>query len=210
MAIELTKKSLNIGIAVAATYTSLQLISNIASLKVGQVASFSVDMGTFCYPLTFTLRDIAHRFWGKKVVTELVWLSALLSLFASGYFALCAMVPPTASMGQSFNEVFSPMWRLVSASIIAMLISGLVDTHLYQWASEHLRGSEYRKVLLSNTASIPLDNFIFAFGAFAWILPWQDVCEVFLFNLVIKFVVSLAGLPLICIGTIRTEKDKIC
>ena len=46
-------------VAIAA-YTGAQLLSNIASLKIGIVFGLAVDMGTFIYPITFTLRDVAQ------------------------------------------------------------------------------------------------------------------------------------------------------
>jgi len=52
-------------------------------------------------------------------------------------------------------------------------------------------------VLLSNGASVPVDNLIFAVGAFALTLPWNEVWQIFLFNLIIKYGMTLLSLPLI-------------
>lgn len=196
-----TQRGLTIAAAVAATYVGLQLVSNIASLRVGLVFGFAVDMGTFCYPFTFTLRDLAHKTLGKSGVTVLVWLSAAICLFASGYFALCAMAPsadPSATgPSSSFAVVFSPMWRLVLASIAAMLISELADTQVYHWFTGRTMKYEWARVVVSNAVSIPLDNAVFAIGAFGWSLPWHTVLQIFLFNLAVKTLVGLAGAPLI-------------
>lgn len=165
---------MRVGVWVAVVYAGLQLISNIASLKIGVVGGFSVDMGTFCYPLTFTIRDMAHKVLGKKRVTELVWLSAALCLAASVYFGFCAVIP-SAVEGSGFDAVFSPMWRLVMASIGAMVVSELVDTQVFHLCAQRWPRREWRRVILSNAVSMPLDNFIFALGAFGWVLPWGDV-----------------------------------
>jgi hypothetical protein len=45
--------------------------------------------------------------------------------------------------------------------------------------------------------SVPVDNLIFAVGAFAFTLPWGVVWEIFFFNLVVKGIVTLLSLPLI-------------
>ena len=75
------------------------------------------------------------------------------------------------------------------------------------------RGSSRRRPLrpwlaafLSNLASIPLDNFLFAFGAFAFALPWGAVWQIFLFNLAVKAVVSLAGIPLLSL--VKEDKQQ--
>ncbi len=76
-----------------AAYVAAQMLSDIASLKIGVVAGLSVDMGTFVYPLTFTLRDLVHKSVGKKNAQTLIVLAAGVNLFMAGYLMLCAMVP---------------------------------------------------------------------------------------------------------------------
>jgi uncharacterized PurR-regulated membrane protein YhhQ (DUF165 family) len=69
-------------------------------------------------------------------------------------------------------------------------------TTRYQWA----------RVLVSNSISIPIDNLIFAVGAFGPLpglenhpltLPWAVVGQIFLFNLLVKYAVTLFSLPFI-------------
>lgn len=186
---------------VAAAYVGLQLISNVASLRVGRVLGFAVDMGTFCYPFSFTLRDLAHKVLGKKGVTTLIWLSAAICLFASGYFALCTLAPSAdtdpAGASMNFAAVFSPMWRLVIASIVAMVVSELADTQVYSWFLRRTQRHEWARVVVSNAVSIPLDNAVFAIGAFGFTLPWPTVWQIFFFNLTVKIIVGLIGAPLI-------------
>ena len=47
-------------------YAGAQMLSDIASLKIGLVGGFAVDMGTFIYPITFT-RDVVHApsYWAN-------------------------------------------------------------------------------------------------------------------------------------------------
>lgn len=183
---------------VSGIYVGLQLISNIASLKIGVVLGLAVDLGTFCYPFTFTIRDLAHRVLGKRGVTGLVFTSFGVNLAASAYLALCAIVPGEDSeAAASFSFVFSPMWRLVAASLAAMLLSELADTQVYHLVRNCMKNRLWMRVLLSNAVSIPIDNLVFSLGAFAGVLPWNVVWEIFLFNLIVKAVVSVIGFPLI-------------
>ena len=50
-----------VAIAAVGAYVGAQVIADIASLKIGVVADRAVDMGTFIYPITFTLRDLVHK-----------------------------------------------------------------------------------------------------------------------------------------------------
>ena len=52
-------------------------------------------------------------------------------------------------------------------------------------------------MLISNSVSVPVDNLIFAVGAFGGILPWDVVWQIFLFNLVLKYAVTIVSMPLI-------------
>ncbi|MCA9925706.1 MAG: VUT family protein, partial [Anaerolineales bacterium] len=58
----------------------------------------------------------------------------------------------------------------------------------------------------SNSVSVPIDNIIFAVGAFGALpglqshfltLPWVVVWQIFVFNLLIKFAVTVVSMPLI-------------
>ena len=53
------------GVLVVAAYVAAQILADIGSLKIAWVAGFSIDGGTFIYPLTFTLRDMVHKSLGR-------------------------------------------------------------------------------------------------------------------------------------------------
>ena len=55
-----------VAVVVVAAYIAAQMMADIASLKIGVVAGLAVDMGTFVYPVTFTLRDLVHKTLGKR------------------------------------------------------------------------------------------------------------------------------------------------
>ncbi|MCZ7671104.1 MAG: VUT family protein [Chloroflexi bacterium] len=59
------------------------------------------------------------------------------------------------------------MWRIVLASILAEVISELVDTEAYHWfVTKVTKEKQWARVLVSNSASIPIDTAIFALVAF--------------------------------------------
>ncbi len=189
-------------VVVIAAYVGAQVLANIASLKIGIVFALAVDMGTFIYPITFTLRDVAHKILGKHAVRWLVIMAALVNLFVALYMWWVTSVPsdPSWGLGAQWAQVFSPalLWRIVLASILAQVVSELVDTEVYHWfVTRMTRRFQWARVLVSNSVSVPVDNLIFALGAFAGILPWSVVWQIFLFNLILKFGVTLISLPLI-------------
>ncbi len=187
-------------IFVIAAYIAAQMLADIASLKIGLIAGWAVDMGTFIYPITFTLRDLVHKLLGKRSAQVLILTAGVINLFMAGYLMWAASVPsdPSWGLGEAFSAILAPVWRIVLASIVAEVVSELIDTEVYHWfVTKVTRRFQWLRVLLSNSVSVPVDNVIFAVGAFGWLLPWTVVWEIFLFNLLVKYAVTLVSLPFI-------------
>jgi uncharacterized integral membrane protein (TIGR00697 family) len=196
-------------VLVISAYIAAQMIADIASTKIGLVAGLSVDMGTFIYPITFTLRDLVHKTIGKKNAQTLIIAAAFINLFMALYLMWSANVPAGEGfvLQEAFASVLGPLWRIVIASIVAEVVSELVDTEVYHWFATKITSKyQWARVLLSNSVSVPIDNLIFSLGAFAALpglqnhfltLPWATVGQIFLFNLLIKYGVTLLSLPFI-------------
>jgi queuosine precursor transporter len=189
-------------VIVIGAYIGTQMLADISSLKIGVIWGLAVDMGTFVYPITFTLRDVAHKVLGKRAVRALIVMAAVVNLLAALYLWWVQGVPadPAWGLGVEWAQVFNPtlLGRIVLASIVAEVVSELIDTEIYHWFVTRItRRYQWARVLISNSASIPIDNLIFAVGAFGGMLPWDVVWQIFLFNLIIKYAVTLVSLPLI-------------
>ena len=195
-----------IAIIVIASYVGAQMIADIASLKIAVIGGLAVDMGTFIYPITFTLRDLVHKIVGKRNAQVLIIAAAAINLFMVAYLAWVASVPgdpladPDGTFYAAFSLVFGPLWRIVLASILAEVISEMVDTEAYHWfVTKVTKDKQWARVLVSNSIAIPIDTAIFAVVAFGGVLPWAVVWEIFIFNLIVKFAVTLVSIPLIYI-----------
>jgi queuosine precursor transporter len=190
-------------VTVVAAYIAAQMLSDVASLKIGVVAGLAVDMGTFIYPVTFTLRDVVHRILGRDKARLLVVLAGVINLVMVLYLLWSAQVPadPSWGLGREFAAVFAPVWRIVIASIVAEVASELTDTEVYHWFVTRITTRfKWARVVVSNSVSVLLDNLTFAVGAFGWSLPWGIVGQIFLVNLAVKYAVTLVSLPLIYLG----------
>ncbi|GAB4403512.1 MAG: hypothetical protein OHK0052_26430 [Anaerolineales bacterium] len=186
-----------------AAYIAAQMLADIASLKIGVVAGLAVDMGTFIYPLTFTLRDVVHKHLGRENARALVIAAGAINLFMAFYLMWAASVPgdPGWGLQTEFAAILAPVWRIVLASIAAEVVSELADTEIYHWfVTRVTQKHAWARVLVSNSISVPLDNVIFSIGAFGWVLPWAVVWEIFIFNLLVKYAMTLVSIPLIYLG----------
>lgn len=207
-------------VIVIAAYIAAQMISDIASIKIGIVFSLAVDMGTFIYPITFTLRDMAHKVLGKRNVRVLIITAAAVNFFMAAYFMWAASVPsdPEWGLGEEFSAILGPLWRIVIASVVAELVSELTDTEVYHWfVSRITRRFQWARVLISNAIAIPIDSALFAVLAFAPLpgfedhfltVPWPIVAQIFLFNVGVKVAVTLLSMPLIYLVPDRNWPDE--
>jgi hypothetical protein len=204
-----------IAVAAVGAYVGAQVIADVTSLKIGTFADRAVDMGTFVYPITFTLRDVVHKALGKRAARTLVVTAAVVNLFMAVYLQWAAKAPSDVSypLGAEFEAVLAPLWRITIASIVAEVVSELVDTEVYHWFVRRVTTRhQWARVATSNAVSVPIDNVIFAVGAFGAIpgfadhaltLPWDVVWEIFVVNLTVKALVSAVSLPLIYVSPDR-------
>ncbi len=188
------------GMVVIALYIAAQLLSDIASLKITLIAGFSMDAGTFIYPLTFTIRDLIHKRLGKLAARKIIILAAGINLFMALFFHFIAWLPqdPTWGLAKEFSAILGPVWRIVIASIIAEVFSELIDTEIYHlWQSRITKKYQWMRVLSSNAVSIPIDSLIFCWGAFGFLLPHDVVWSIFFANVIVKGAVTIVSLPAI-------------
>lgn len=183
----------------AAAYVAAQMLSDISSLKITEVAGFSMDAGTLVYPFTFTLRDLVHKVAGKQVARALILGAAVINLFMAGLFWLVDRLPALPGVGPQtdmFGDVLSPVWRIVFASILAEVVAELIDTEVYaRWVARFGKRRQWGRVLVSNAVAVPIDSVIFVLVAFAGVLSAGNVAETFLTNVVVKFAVTLVSIP---------------
>ena len=196
------QKHLNViptdGMVIISLYIAAQLLSDIASLKISLIAGFSMDAGTFIYPLTFTIRDLIHKRLGKLAARKIIFLAAGINLCMALFFHFVAWLPqdPAWGLAKEFSAILGPVWRIVIASIIAEVFSELIDTEIYHlWQSRITTKYQWMRVLSSNAVSIPIDSLIFCWGAFGFLLPNDVVWSIFFANVIVKGAVTLISLP---------------
>lgn len=185
------------------SYIAAQMLADVASLKIalipaGPIGSLSIDGGTFIYPLTFTLRDLVHKMLGKRAARVLIVAAAGINLFMAALFGFVSWLPPDPSwaLQAEFAAILGPVWRIVIASIIAEVVSELLDTEVYHlWVTRVTTRYQWARVLTSNVISVPVDSLIFSWIAFGSTLPSGVVWSIFWSNVLVKGAVTLLSLP---------------
>jgi hypothetical protein len=207
----MTNKNLNIPLLSSSLYVSFQLFANVLSTKIAVLPfiNLSVDGGTIIYPLTFTLRDFVHKTWGKTSARQVVIIAAFLNIVMFFLFWLIGLMPADSSWGNqdAYNKILLPVGRIVAASIIAQVISELIDTEIFSVI--YKKTNDVLAVLVSNLGGLIIDSFLFCFIAFLGAMPLLTVFEIILANILIKLVISFLSAPLIKLIPRTVSFDEI-
>ncbi len=151
----------------AVVYVGAVLAANYTAVWFVPLPVFgAVAVGTVVFGATFTARDYVHRL-GRLRVYVMIGLAAL------------------SSVGLAW--LGATPWRVVVASVVAIVLAETADTEVYQ----RLLGRPWLvRVGGSNLVSIPLDTGLFNLLAFGGIFPWSLLVSIVVGEIVVKFVVG--------------------
>ena len=191
-------RSLQVLVVVAVLYVAAQMLADITALRILSIAGLSVSGGTLIYPITFTLRDLVHKVSTAGIARILIFASAAINLFMAALFWLVAELPPDLAVGAQaeFGLVLAPVFRITIASIVAEVVSELIDTEMYEvWVRRFAQRWQWGRVLASNAVSVPVDTALFTLLAFWGVLPTEVMLSLFLSNILVKFAVTFVSIP---------------
>ena len=194
----MTHRSLHALVLVAVLYVAVQMLADIAGLRILSIAGFSIAGGTLIYPITFTLRDMVHKVSNASIARLLIFSSGAINLFMAGFFLLVAKLPPDLAVGEQneFGMVLANVGRISVASIVAEIVAELIDTEIYEiWVKRFGQRWQWGRVLASNAVSVPVDTALFTVMAFAGILPTDVMLGLFVSNMLMKTVITFISIP---------------
>ena len=186
-------------IVLIALYIACELIANITAAKPVSVFGIVAPGGVFIYALTFTLIDLVNERLGKPGAQRVVYAAfaanMLFALYAT--FVLMLPSPPFFTNEQAFASVLGSTPRIVAASLLAYLVSSLIDVEIFAAWKRKVRGHKWARVLASNAVSTGLDSALFVIIAFAGTLP---LTPLIVGQYLIKMAVTVISVPLIYVA----------
>lgn len=182
--------------------------------------SFNLSCGVLLWPLEFIITDMINEYYGPKAVKRISYIAVALISYAFFMFYLAIHFPPAdfwigsgtvnhvANMNDAFNSIFGQGMWIIVASIIAFLVSQLVDVTIFHKIKK-VTGE--KKVWLRATGSTIVsqlvDSFIVVFIAFkigkGW--SWPTVLSISLLGYSYKFLVAIIMTPVIYFAEGRIE-----
>jgi uncharacterized PurR-regulated membrane protein YhhQ (DUF165 family) len=169
-------------------YLFVILLSNVltAKFKPIQLNDFIIPLGTFFIGFNFVLRDYVQNIIGKNkiyiIIFTAMFLSALTSIF----------------LGDT-------LW-IVSASIVTFLFSESSDTEIYS----RLKFNKNYKILISGIISGIIDSALFVIIGLSPIganfIPWENISNAILSQIVVKILIQIFFILIIIIFTNENKK----
>jgi hypothetical protein len=186
-------------------YIACELIANVTASKPVQLGGLVVPAAIFIYTLTFTLIDLINESMGKQGARRVILAAFIANLLLAAYAQFAVALPPASFYkGQEgFAGVLGSAPRIVFASLIAYLISSLIDAEIFALWRSRIRGPKWLRVLVSNTLSTGVDSVVFITLAFYGLMPvWSLIKGQY----VVKMAITLASLPLIYL--VRSHREQ--
>jgi queuosine precursor transporter len=196
-----------VGIILVSLYVSCEIIANVTAGRPVQVGSVVVPSAVFIYALTFTLIDLVHEVYGRGGSRMVVYgaFAANILLAAYAYLVIHLPAPGFFTETKAYETVFGSTPRIVFASLVAYLLSSLVDVEVYHLWRSSIRRWKWSRVLVSNAVSTLVDSVVFITLAFYGTLP---VVPLITGQYLIKMAITALSLPLIYIPSLRTSVVK--
>jgi uncharacterized integral membrane protein (TIGR00697 family) len=182
--------------------------------------AISLTCGVLLWPLEFIMTDIVNEYYGPKAVRRISFTAIALIAYAFIMFFAAMKVPPAdfwigshaksdnvPNMQDAFNGIFGQGLRIIIGSIVAFLVSQLVDVYVFHKIKK-ITGD--KKVWLRATGSTLVsqivDSYIVLFIAFSGVFSWQQILAIGVVNYIYKATMAIVLTPVIYIAEARIEK----
>lgn len=182
--------------------------------------SFNLSCGVLLWPLEFVVTDIVNEYYGLKAVRRISYIAVALISYAFFIFYMAISFPPAdfwiatgtenriPNMNDAFTSIFGQGMWIIVASIIAFLVSQIVDVTFFHKIKK-ITGE--KKIWLRATGSTVIsqliDSFIVVFIAFkvgrGW--SWSTVFSISLLGYSYKFLIAVLLTPVIYFAETRIE-----
>lgn len=167
---------------------------------------FTQSIGIILWPVVFILTDLINEHYGKKGVRKLTFITV--GLIAYMFILISISINIRAVefspvSDEAFEQVFGQSRWIIVGSIIAFLVSQLVDVYIF-WLFRNKTGSRliWLRATGSTVISQLIDTFLVQFIAF--VLPGKWAFNEFVVNASwgysFKLLIAFCLTPLIYVG----------
>lgn len=207
-----TKKEL-VFVILAGIFITNAVVAELIGGKLIQIGPFVMSIGILPWPIVFLTTDLINEYFGEKGVKKLSIITACLIAYAFIILLLAITIPAAKGISpvndEQFQAVFGQSMWIIVGSIIAFLVSQLIDVTVF-WFFKKKTGNQ--KIWLRTTGSTVIsqlfDSFI-VLGIAFW-LPGKINFNTFISSALtgytFKLCVAVVLTPLIYLGHYLIKK----
>ena len=193
-------------IVLAGIFITNAVVAELIGGKLIQIAGFTLSIGILPWPIVFLTTDLINEYFGKSGVRKLTLLTAGLISYAF-IILYTGMNVPASSISpvndKNFNIVFGQGMWIIIGSLVAFIISQLLDVSVFHKFKKHTGDNHiWLRATGSTIISQLIDTFIV--GGIAFYLPGKVNLEQYLnmssSGYLAKLLIAIALTPLIYIG----------
>jgi uncharacterized integral membrane protein (TIGR00697 family) len=181
--------------------------------------AFTLTCGVILWPLEFVITDIINEFYGPKAVRRISITAVILISYAFLMYFIAIALPPAQvwlssshaqgveNIQSSFSAIFGQNMRIIIGSLVAFLVSQVVDVYVFQKIKK-ITGNKklWLRATGSTLVSQLVDSYIVLFIAFSGLFSWQLILAVGIMNYLYKFTLAIILTPVIYFVEGRIEK----
>lgn len=203
-------------------FITMIVLTNIIGVKLFEIFPnllknpITLTTGIITYPITFLITDIVCEVFGKKKASLMVIFGFFASLLSLVFINISVILPGSEvwinnslgyksvyEMQTAYESVFTLPGFLISASMLAYLVSQLIDVRIFHFLKNLTNG---KKLWLRNNISTicsQLVDTIIVNTIFLYLglnLEWSTVIEIIIASYIFKVLIAMLDTPLVYIG----------
>ncbi len=200
-------------VVLAGIFITNAVVAELIGGKLIHVGSALMSIGILPWPIVFVSTDLINEYFGEKGVRKLSLITACLIAYTFVVLYLAMKIPavngPHLVSDDQFNGVFGQSMLIIVGSIIAFMVSQLIDVTLFHFVKKKTGG---KMIWLRSTGSTVIsqlfDSFI-VLGIAFW-LPGKMTFDQYLVSgftgYFVKLIIAIVLTPLIYLGHSIIEK----
>lgn len=193
-------------LVLAGIFVTNAVIAELIGGKLFQWGPFTMSIGVLPWPIVFLATDLINEYFGKEGVRKLTFLTVALIIYSFIILFLGIMIPAadfSPVQDDAFKIVFGQSLWIIGGSLVAFLVSQLVDVFVFWLVRSRTKGRLlWLRATGSTAASQLIDTFVIL--GIAFYLPGKISLDEYLSfsfsNYTYKLGIAITLTPLIYLG----------
>lgn len=166
-------KKLKLLSTIFAFYAGGVLAQNLLAAKQFDIFGFTVAAGILITPLVFVVQDLVAEIFGFKETKRMILTGFAVNFLFVLIASLAIVIPGSAQWTNqdAFQTIFGTTLRTSIASFVAYCTGSLINAKIMTVLKNKKKNSLFFRAISSTFVGQLVDDAIFAFGAFSFILP---------------------------------------